>query len=195
MNLQQRHYLAAMNGGSKIVAALKDENPSAAKEVVENTLMGRAAEQIQENVGPAVDKSPISEGWKGNEDFQKGLQAGYLYASNCYKEAMMRREGMRKLHASRGRHDAPATPGAMATRRRGRGAVNASRDHSFSRARSQGMPGPGPVDMGQPGGRPFYGGPSRINASRHPMPGGMNPVSRIDLGRGRDPFAGRRPRR
>lgn len=127
MNLQQRLYLAAMNGGSKIVAALKDENPSAAKEVVENTLMGKAAEQIQDNVGPAVGKSPINEGWKGNEDFQKGLQAGYLYASNCYKEAMMRREGIHKLHASRGQHAAetPATPGS-ARRRRSR-MVNADR--------------------------------------------------------------------
>jgi len=99
MNLQQQHYLANMNSGSKIIAALTDENPSSAKEVVESTLLRKAGECIKENVGPAVDKSPINEGYH-EESYHEGLQAGYLYASHCYKEAMGRREGMRRLNAN-----------------------------------------------------------------------------------------------
>jgi hypothetical protein len=99
MNLQQRHYLANMNSGSKIIAALTDENPSSAKAVVESTLLRKAGECIKENVGPAVDKSPINEGYH-EESYHEGLQAGYLYASHCYKESMGRREGMRRLNAS-----------------------------------------------------------------------------------------------
>ena len=142
MNLQQRQYLAAMNGGSKIVAALKDENPSAAKEVVESTLMGKAGQQIQENVGPAVDKSPINEGMHKNEDFQKGLQAGYLYASHCYKEAMMRREGVRKLHAAR--HPMRREGWHEGVHREGRHAgATPNRKRQMRRPGGMGMPGSG----------------------------------------------------
>jgi len=99
MNLQQQHYLANMNSGSKIIAALTDENPSSAKEVVESTLLRKAGECIKENVGPAIDKSPINEGYH-EESYHEGLQAGYLYASHCYNEAMTRREGMHRLNAN-----------------------------------------------------------------------------------------------
>lgn len=162
MNLQQRHYLAAMNGGSKIVAALKDENPSAAKEVVESTLMGKAAEQIQENVGPAVDKSPINEGMHKNEDFQKGLQAGYLYASHCYKEAMMRREGMHNLRAAahpmrrEGWHEGYHGEGMH---REGTHAATPGRKRQMRRPGGMGMPGmPGGGPLPQ---RPMMDRPTR----------------------------------
>ena len=111
MNLQQQHYLANMNSGSKIIAALTDENPSSAKEVVESTLLRKAGECIKENVGPAVDKSPINEGYH-EESYHEGLQAGYLYASHCYNEAMMRREGMHSLQASERPHGMMKKPPA-----------------------------------------------------------------------------------